>query len=208
MRHPHRAPRRLLLLPALLLGLVMAGSVPAAAAAPYMVPADYQTGEIGHYDFNDYTIGDHESAVDCHYHHFSNGKYRLTRFVFRAPRIWWFDQDGDTTHEHGTVGWQVRIQQSSDPISVPFTTVYTSSVQKRTAHEDHPAFSEGDQATFTTRQRDWTSHQDVSYRVKYTITWYKSNGDAQGTLSHWYSYYDSNFGGQISPTCANQYFET
>ena len=56
MRHPHRAPRRLLLVPALLLGLVMASSVP-AAAANYTAPPDYQTGEIGHYNFNDFTIG-------------------------------------------------------------------------------------------------------------------------------------------------------
>ena len=63
----------------------------------------------------------------------------------------------------------------------------------------------GDQAPFTTRQLDWTSHQNVSYRVKYTVTWYQVNGAVKGTLSHWYSYYDNNFLGQVGPVCLNQY---
>jgi len=206
MRPPTRPLRRVLLVPAALLCLILATGAPAAANG-YTTPPEYQTGEVGHYDFDDYALSGHESAVDCHYHHFSSGKFRLTRFVFRPPQIWWPDNDGGTTHEHGTVGWQYRIQQSTDPTSVPFSTVYTSSVQKHTAHEDHPAYSEGDQAPFTTRQLDWSSHQDVYYRVKYTVTWYKSNGDVLGTLSHWYAYYDNNFLGQVPDFCTNQYLE-
>ena len=67
--------------------------------------------------------------------------------------------------------------------------MYTSSVQKRTAHEDHPGFSDGDKAPFTNRTLDWSTSHNVFYRVKYTITWYKSNGTAKGTLSHWYDVY-------------------
>jgi hypothetical protein len=205
MRRPARTLRRALLAPALMLCLVLAASVPAAAYTP---PNDYQTGQIGHYDFDDYAIGSHDGNVDCDYHVYSNGQRRLTKFVFRLPRIWWFDTNSSTTHEHGTVGWQYRVQKSTDPDSVPFSTVFTSSVQKHTAHEDHPGFSDGDRAPFTTRTLNWSSGQTESYRIKYTITWYQSDGTVKGTLSHWYQTYDSNDNANpVNGFCENKYTE-
>ena len=202
MRRPTRATRRLLLVPALLLCLMLAASVPAAAYSP---PNDYQTGSVGDYDFRDYASGSHQGNVECHYHVFSSGQRRLEEFVLRAPRIWWPDQDSATTHEHGTVGWQYRIQESSAPDTVPFSTVYSSSVQKHTAHEDHPGYSDGDKAPFTTRTHTWSSGQSEYYRIKYTITWYFGHG-VTGTVSHWYNVYDSS--DTVNPVdgfCANKY---
>jgi hypothetical protein len=196
--------RRALLMPALILCVVLAVSAPAAAYSP---PVDYQTGQIGHYDFRESGEGSHDANVDCDYHVYSNGQRRLTKFVLRAPRIWWPDNDSDTTHEHGTVGWQYRVQMSPDPSSVPFSTVYTSGVQKRTAHEDHPGYSDGDKAPFSTRTLDWSSAHTESYRIKYTIIWFYPSS-ANGTLSHWYNQYDSDDNANpVNGYCANKYFE-
>ena len=182
---------RLLALPAMLLCLMLAASAPVAAYTP---PGDHSTGQIGHYDFRDGPYGSHDGNVDCEYHTYSNGQQRIDGFTFRAPRIWWYDQNGDTTHEHGTVGWRYRVQETTDPDDVDFATVYTSSIQKKTAHEDHPGFSDGDRAPFTTRHLDWSNGHTVYYRIKYTITWYASNGSVKGTLDHWYNLYDSEAG--------------
>ena len=129
--------------------------------AAYAPPADLQTGQIGHYDFRDYAYGSHDGNVDCDYHSYSNGQHRIDEFTFRAPRIWWMDTDASTTHEHGTVGWQYRVQESTDPDTVPFATVKTSSTQKQTAHEDHPGYSDGDKAPFTTRHLSWSEGHTV-----------------------------------------------
>ena len=72
MRRFAHPMRRSLLVPAALLCLVLAASAPAAAGG-YAPPNDYPTGQIGHYDFDDFALNGHESAVDCHYHHFSSG---------------------------------------------------------------------------------------------------------------------------------------
>ncbi len=181
---------------------MVAGSMPVAAYAP---PADLQTGQIGHYDFREYAYGSHDGNVDCDYHSYSNGQHRIDEFTFRAPRIWWMDTDASTTHEHGTVGWQYRVQESTDPDTVPFATVKTSSTQKQTAHEDHPGYSDGDKAPFTTRHLSWSEGHTVYYRIKYTIYWYKTDGSVLGQLSHWYDLYDADFG--ASPAigvCANK----
>jgi len=74
-------------------------------------------------------------------------------------------------------------------------TVYSSSVQKRTAHEDHPGYSDGDKAPFVTRSKSWSSSKTVYFRVKVTIYWYRSNGSVRGSVDHWYNLYDASFGG-------------
>ena len=122
----------------------------------------------------------------------SNGQRRLKQFVLHTPKVWWYDHDSGTTHEHGTVGWQYRIQMSSDLASVPFQTIFTSKIQKRTAYEDHPGYSDGDKAPFSARTLSWETGNPEWYRVKYTIIWYRSDGTVKGTLSHWYGQYDSN----------------
>jgi hypothetical protein len=203
MQHLFRPARRLFLAPVLMLCLVLAMSVPAAAYTP---PSENITGEIGHYDFRDYPHGSHGGNVECDYHTYSNGQHRIDEFVLRVPRIWWYDKDSSTTHEHGTVGWQYRIQESTDPDTVPFSTVYTSSVQKHTAHEDHPGFSDGDRAPFTTRHLDWSNGHTVYYRIKYTVNWYASNGSVQGQISHWYFVYDTDTGpSPVTDYCVNKW---
>ncbi len=186
-----RTVPRVMLVPALLLCLMLAGSTPAAAYTP---PNDHTTGQTAHYDFRDGAYGPYQGNVDCEYHLFSNGQYRIDRFVLRAPWIWWSDTDSDTTHEHGTVGWRYRLQETSDPDDVPFATVYRSGIQKRTAYEDHPLNSDGDKAPFSTRTLRWSNGHTVYYRIKYTIYYYAANGSLKGTLDHWYNLYDTEAG--------------
>lgn len=191
MRRSFRPPRRLLALPALAMAMALAGSVPAAAYTP---PGDKSTGQIGHYDFKDYPYGSHDGNVHCDYRTYSNGQKRIREFTLHPPRIWWMDTTTSTTHEHGTVGWRYRIQVTTDPDEVPFSTVYSSRIQKRTAYEDHPGYSDGDRAPFTTRRLDWSNGHTVYYRVKYTVYWYRPNGTVKGQLDHWYNLYHTDAG--------------
>jgi hypothetical protein len=180
-----------LLIPVLLLCLMLVGTVPASAYSP---PPDHTSGQIGHYDFRDYAYGSHTGNIDCNYRTLSSGQRRIKEFVLRAPRIWWPDTNSENTNQHGTVGWRYRLQQTTDPDDDPWTTVFKSSVQKRTAHEDHPGFSDGDKAPFDTRTLTWSSSKTVYYRVKATVYWYRSNGSVKGQVDHWYSTYDASYG--------------
>ncbi len=192
MEHrPSRRVRRGLLIPVLLLCLMLVGSVPASAYSP---PPDQTSGQIGHYDFRDYAYGSHTGNIDCNYRKLSSGQRRIKEFVMRAPRIWWPDTNSDNNNQHGTVGWRYRLQQTTDPDDDPWTTVFKSSVQKRTAHEDHPAFSDGDKAPFNTRTLTWSSSKTVYYRIKATVYWYRSNGSVKGQVDHWYYLYDASYG--------------
>lgn len=198
--------RRVLLAPALLSCLVLASSVPAAAMVPpvYTPPPDATTGQIGHYDVRDYAYGSHDGSVDCVYH-FTSGEMRIKQFVVRKPRIWWPDTSSSSSRQHGTVGWKVRIQQSAHPATDPWVTVYTSSVQKHTAYEDHPGYDDHDRARFSTRTIGWTSGQDVSFRIKTTVYWYRSDGSIKGQLDHWYQTYDPTAGPTpVSGFCVNR----
>ena len=170
--------------------LVLAAAAPVAAYTP---PDDHQKGQIGHYDFRDYHYDSHDGNVDCNYENAGNGKHRIKKFVLRTPRIWWPDT-GPGTHEHGTVGWRYRIQKTTDPDDVAWSTVYTSSIQKKTAYEDHPGYDDADKAVFTPRGLNWSNTHNVYYRIKYTIYYYRSNGTVKGQLDHWYTAYDTDFG--------------
>jgi hypothetical protein len=184
--------RRLLALPALLACLLVAGVGPAAAYDP---PPDKETGQHGHYNFVDYQTTSHEGRVDCTYRTLSSGNRRLTSFRIRPPQAWWYDTNSNTTQEHGTVGWRYRVQQTTDPDDDPWTTVYSSTVQKKTAYEDHPTYSSGDKAPFTTRTKSFSSSDTVYVRIKVTIYWYASNGSVKGYVDHWYNLYDASYGG-------------
>lgn len=184
--------RRTLLMPAVLVCLILAGAAPATAYTP---PGDKETGQHAHYDFVDYATTSHDGRIDCTYRSLSSGSLRLKSFRVRPPRAWWYDTNSDTTHEHGTVGWRFRIQQTTDPDDDPWTTIYSSSIQKRTAHEDHPGYSDGDKASFTTRSKSWSSSKTVYFRIKVTVYWYRSSGSVKGSVDHWYNLYDPSYGG-------------
>lgn len=180
-----------MLAPVLLFCLMLVGSAPAAAYSP---PVDSYQGQHGHYDFRDYAYGSHSGNIDCNYRTLSNGQRRIKEFVLRKPRIWWPGSNSDTDQEHGTVGWRYRLQQTTDPDDDPWTTVFTSSIQKRTAYEDVPAYDDADRAPFSTRTLTWSSGQKVYFRIKATVYWYKSNGDLKGKVDHWYNTYDASYG--------------
>jgi hypothetical protein len=186
-----RGARRSFLVPVLFVCLLLAGGVPAAA---YSQPPDQYHGSYAHYDFHDYAYGSHLGNVDCSYRTLSNGNGRLESFTVRPPRVWWPDTSSSSSHQHGTVGWRFRIQQTTDPDDDPWTTVYSSSIQKKTAYEDHPGYDDADMAPFTTRSKAWSSSQTVYFRIKATIYWYHSNGTVRGSVDHWYYTYDADFG--------------
>ena len=86
------------------------------------------------------------------------------------------------------------MQQTTDPDDDPWTTVFSSSIQKKTAYEDYPAYSDGDKAPFATRTLTWTSSKTVYFRIKVTVNCYRPNGTVKGHADHWYYTYDSSYG--------------
>jgi hypothetical protein len=186
MHRSTRPVRRALLVPVLLFSLMLVGSVPAAAYTP---PFQQTTGQIGPYDFRDMET---HPAVDCDYRELSNGVRRIKHFKVRAPRVWWPDTNSDNDHQHGVVGWRFRIQKTTDPDDHPWSTVFTSSIQKRTAHEG--AYDVAFKAPFAARNLDWSSGQTVYYRVKSTVYWFKGNGTVKGSISYWYTFFDASYG--------------
>jgi hypothetical protein len=192
MSRSHGAARRLLVAPVLLLSLMVVGTAPTAAYTP---PFDNETGQHGHYDFVDYQAGSHDGRVDCAYRKLSNGNRRLKSLTIRPPRAWWPDTSSNSNKQHGTIGWRFRLQQTTDPDDDPWTTVYSSTVQKRTGYEDHPGYDNADKAPFATRSKSWSSSKTVYVRVKVTLYWYRSNGTVLGQVDHWYNLYDASYGG-------------
>jgi hypothetical protein len=194
---------RVVLMPVVLLCLTLMTSVPAAA---YVPPADQVLGQPGNHDFRDHAYGSHDGSVDCDYRQLSTGVRKIKRFVIRAPLAWWPDMDSGKPNEHGTVGWRFRLQTTSHP-GGSWSTVFTSAVQKRTAHEDQPAHDLADKAPFTARSLDWSVPGTADFRVKVTISWYRSNGSVMGTASHWYYLYDVNYAtGPVGGFCRNRIF--
>ena len=133
MHRTTRSARRVLLVPVLLLCLMLAGSVPAAA---YSTPLEQKTGQTGPYDFRD-SWQRPTGAVDCDYRKLANGDRRIKHFQVRTPRVWWLDTNSSVDDQHGMVGWRIRFQEKSDRDDhpTPWTTVYKSGIQKRTAYE-------------------------------------------------------------------------
>lgn len=188
--------RRLVLLAALAASLSLAVVGPVAAYTP---PVEVTTGQIGHYYIRDLTL---TPIVTCTYKSHGAGAYRISSFVVKIPYVWWYDNTTSSNREHGKVGWQVKIQKATDADGT-WTTVYTSSTEKQTAYEDRPAYDSDDRAHFTKRTISWDSTQNVVYRVKVKLSWYKSNGATKGTLTHWYQEYNG-LGGPTPDFCVNQ----
>lgn len=187
--------KRLMAITALALSLALVGVGPVAAYTP---PNEVETGQIAHYYVRDLTT---TPIVACNYTSHS-GQYRISSFVVKIPYVWWYNNTSSSSKEHGKVGWQVRIQSATDPDGT-WTTVYSSSTEKQTAYEDSPAYDSNDRAHFAKRTISWNSSQNVVYRVKLILSWYKSNGSTKGTLTHWYQEYDG-FNGPTPDYCANK----
>lgn len=187
--------------PLLMLGAVVA--LLGASVAPAF--AGTTTGEVGTYDMRDVESAE---VVNCRYDADSNGA-KLEKFLAKAPRAWWPDTNSDNDHQHGTVGWQVRIQQSSNEDEGPWTAVYKSAWQKRTAYEDQPFMDPADSASFSTRHISWNkSGATKAFRVIYVLRWFNGNGTTKGTAKHQVLFYkltgDAN--GELIGSCPNRVF--
>jgi hypothetical protein len=197
MHRPWGLAKRSMVVVALALSLALIGIGPVAAYTP---PNEVQTGQIAHYYIRDLTT---TPIVTCNYVLLTD-HYRISSFVVKIPYVWWYNTNSGNTKEHGKVGWQVRIQSATDPDGT-WTTVYTSSTEKQTAYEDNPGYDSNDRAHFAKRTISWGTNQNVVYRVKLILSWYKSDGSTKGTLTHWYQEYDG-YSGPTANFCSNQIF--
>jgi len=149
--------RRAALFGPLLMALALSAQ-PAAAATVV-----HSSGDYGVYQFDD--NHDTTRGANCDYHtHKTKGSYLLADISVRAPRVYAVDTGGGIQHQ--LVGWKYRIQVQ--PLSGPFTTVFTSSVVKANASDSVPAaFS----------RRTWTApaHPSGNYRVQVSLYWFKPN---------------------------------
>lgn len=185
-----------------LLILASAALLVVSAVSPAAAGGDVQTGQIGHY-----TVPENETTptVNCRY---NGGTPKLDKFVLKPPKVWWPDTSSDSNTQHGTVGWKVRIQQTPNPLTGPWTKTYTSSTIKKTAFEDQPFGDPVDAAPFATRGILWNRSGNNTYRVVYVLYWYNGNGSVKGSLKHTISYYkgtgDGN--GSFVGYCPNKLF--
>jgi|GEM_PF-2130185 len=120
-------------------------------------------GKVGPYQFNDQESG--PRGANCDYEtHMTNNKYVLDDISVRAPFV--HARDTGSGNQSQKVGWWYKIQQDKE-FDGTFKTVYTSSVQKKTATESNIA-------GFT--RRTWTAPETITlsnFRVKVFIVWYK-----------------------------------
>lgn len=173
------AARRPLLLLAAVAALVVSSVSPAAAAPPEQVH-----GQHGHYLIDDNST---TPLVNCRYT--GTNPIRIDKWVAKPPKVWWSDTVSGNTNQHGTVGWQIKIQGNDNAAVGPWTTVYTSSIVKKTAYEDQLAPYDGARAApFTTRGIPWSMGGNGTYRVVYKLIWYWPDG-SKGKVTHWVASY-------------------
>jgi hypothetical protein len=99
---------------------------------------------------------------------YDGGHPRRRVFVpVRMPRIYWPNRHPGRA-EHGTVGWQIRLQLAPDS-NGPWRTVYRSSITTGRATETRAAdvFKLG---------INWHITSNVVWRVRSRMIWYRPNG--------------------------------
>jgi hypothetical protein len=169
-----------------------------------VVAADNTTGQTGHYVFNDSSS---KTGANCNYASIGNNTWRITSISARPPSVWWPNTSSNSNTEHGRVGWVVTVKHKH-PSATTWTVVKASSVQKKTAYEDHPAYDSADKAPFT---RITVSFNGASYPateqffITVKVYWYKSNGSVLGTAFHQNVYYSQVAGGFNQGTLPTSY---
>jgi hypothetical protein len=153
------------------------------------VLADSESGQVGHYDFND--TQDHEGGV-CVYA--GSNPYRLVQVVFKAPRVWWPDTNSDSNTQHGKVGFQGIVRESLGGAYGPYDLVKKSDIMKATAYEDHPDYDLSDKApltkiTMSINPSNYSSHPNAYIHLRSKVFWYRSDGSVRGMASHDVFYY-------------------
>jgi hypothetical protein len=159
---------------AFIAALLVVADIVSAAAAP---PPGSSSGLTGHVNFRESPM---VPAPICVYTEPEGGLSTVSHFRIRAPRVFWADDAPGTS---GRVGWRVRVQESIDPASDGWYSVYLTGVQTGIAHDDAPA-----------RLRDRTvSHggrlSEVWYRLMVQVYWYDTDGKVIGWVKHWYRWY-------------------
>jgi len=164
--------------------------------------ADSETGQHGHYLFKDDAT---KYGATCIYA--GSGPYKLTQIVVKAPSLWWPDTVSGNNNEHGTVGWQLSLQISVPGAYGPWHTLFTTSPQQKTAHEDQPPYNPTDKAKLA----QWTlnvnggfKHKPNAYAaVEHEALWYNPDSSTMGTVTHDQFYYKwQNVPGQSGSTGA------
>jgi hypothetical protein len=127
-----------------------------------------------------YVMPDSRSSPGA-YCTYDGGRPRRRVFVpVRMPRIYWPDLRSGVT-DSGRVGWQIRLQMSSDR-NGPWRTNYRSSITIDRATENRAAdvFKLG---------INWRIGGRVYWRVRVRMFWFRSNGSVMGSVTrtvHWY----------------------
>ena len=116
--------------PLLMLGAVAALLI--SSVAPAAAGGDIQKGQVGHYDVPENEV---TPTVNCRY---DGSTPKLDKFLLKPPSVWWPDTNSSNDTQHGKVGWQIRIQETANTDTGPWTVTYKSSVIKKTAYEDQP----------------------------------------------------------------------
>lgn len=167
-------------------GVVLALAGAALFATSGVTLADTETGQHGHYVFKDdaSTFG-----VNCVYASQGNDTYKLTQLVVKAPSLWWPDTNSGSNREHGTVGWRVFVQVSLPGAYGPWSTTFKTSIQKKTAYEDHPAYDPADKAplakwTISFNASAYDSRPNAYVRIEHKAFWYKPAGSTLGSVVH------------------------
>ena len=153
---------------AIVLSIVVAGAV----------AADGTTGQVGHYVFTDSAS---KPGATCVYNTTGGSEAFLNSVVVRAPSVWWPDTSSSSNTQHGQVGWKAIVKEGS-PGS--WSTIASSSVQKKTAYEDHPFHDPADKAPFTNLTVSFTSNKFMNYLVTVKVFWYRADGSVKGTATH------------------------
>jgi hypothetical protein len=177
---------------ALVIGVVAAIAAVQPASA-YVVVS--QSGNI-----SDYEIGDEQNGqrgANCIYE--TQGVGELNKITVRAPKNVHGDFNNNTW-----VGWRFRIQRSQVGGGGPWSTYFTSSVQKDRANNAIPADG------FT--RRAWVAPEGVNrhWRVQIVIYWYEpgSQTNVRGNVVIRYEWYKAKKGTQVridEDRCLPQY---
>lgn len=144
--------------------------------------ADTQVGQVGHYVFKE---GSPVGAT-CVYA-WSNGRYKLTRIVVNAPKLWWPDTTAENNREHGTVGWELTVQISNPGAYGPWHDLFSSQEIRRRAFEDQPPYDNADKARLPKMtlfiNGAYKKKPNAHARVIHDAYWY-ANGSTMGQVTH------------------------
>ena len=150
-----------------------------------VVAADSVHGQTGHYVFTDDAT---HAGANCRYVGIGGNTWQLSSFSVRPPSVWWPDTSSNSDTQHGPVGWRVVVYHKHAAAST-WSKLKTSTIQRKTAYEDHPAYDPADKAPFTriTISVNASAYGATEqYRVNVRAIWFNKpyNGTVMGFAVH------------------------